>query len=432
MRILYNPLTKDQFQKSPDETDQGIYISEDGNYPVSEMKTYSQWLATRSGYWQVVFLPMSPNVTIMPDRLNLVGYIQPYTVTAIDANVHVSVNRQDFISAILLPTIVAQRNELMNPSTLNVAFAVISPEVRIGTFITVNVNVLSYVSSTLTPTLATVKNITVAIGAADNAQFATLASTAVAKQNVVVSATRQNDSFASLSSTVSTTATVLVTPARQNATVATLASTVVLPAGGITYVSAGVVYVDGAATSFPFNNWPSSIQSGDLLVLYQENATGSAPVGWSVMTAASGCALYYKRTSGSESSTDFGVADDGGGEGALAVGRCFAFRGVIGSGNPWDVKENTITNETVSSSVGSALTTTYNGSMIVQFLMSQNAPTGVSGGIDTLSTDSVSGGWRMNIGYSATPPAAGLQTAPTITMSGSNATFRTEVALRKA
>jgi hypothetical protein len=196
---------------------------------------------------------------------------------------------------------------------------------------------------------------------------------------------------------------------------------VTTPAGGdIAFVAAGAQTRTLSSMGSETIDMPTVAQN-DLLLLVSEAGLLAAS-GWTTKAGSLGTrCLLYKRAGASEA--DFSVTtDDGGGEGAAFSARVFAFRGVIGSGDPFDATAAGFTSTPSSTThTGSALNIAAKSMVCMAFI--GNRATSTSGGTDTLEiqtyADTPAG---ISLAYDATPPAGAESphAAPVVTSTAPN------------
>lgn len=202
-------------------------------------------------------------------------------------------------------------------------------------------------------------------------------------------------------------------------------------AGGspVSYVGAGTAGFAAAGSATV--GIPAGIQNNDILVLVTRDNLGTSvdhPSGWTQLSASqSYLVIYWKRTNGTESSVVLPCYNDGQDD-FLRGGRIFAFRNCVTSGSPFDV--TSAANQTYTASgntfTGAGITTTAQSMILFAFSDSGGGRstdvTACGGSVDTVvsSNSGTPTYFAIALGYSATPPAAGAQAAPTMTYTGTS------------
>jgi hypothetical protein len=219
------------------------------------------------------------------------------------------------------------------------------------------------------------------------------------------------------------------------------------PPVGPTYQAAGSA-VSGTAAITP--TWPTH-QSGDVALLIIESANQaislSTPAGFVEVTnspqgtgtaggtAATRLAVYWKRAASSAEASPT-VADSGDHQ----IARIITFRGVIASGNPWDVTAGNVASSASNSVSIPGATTTVANTLVVGIVANgtDTSTAGTSGWTNTNLTSLTErvdnntnrgngGGFGVATGLKATAGAYGTTTA---TLATSSVQGRMSIALK--
>ena len=198
--------------------------------------------------------------------------------------------------------------------------------------------------------------------------------------------------------------------------------------GGVSYISATARQTGSDPVQLTL---PAGVQANDILLMYAYQ-TGTTPSGWtdSGGTGANGRVFWRRATGSGDAPTVEGILDTYSAYGTFHA-KIVAFRGCVTSGTPLDPASPIFNNSNLVTISGDSLTTIYDGSMIVFFVLASNTVSAVGGSIDTLLAGTTSNPY-IHFGYDSTPNVAGVQVAPTMTQASALTARFVTLALRKA